>query len=390
MEQTELPEVIFDDRGQMDLPEVLQDSRYPLAYGSDYPLADGSDSRFPAGGGDFEYARSQQALPGEDAAATPQQAPATKRKKTHEGEYDFSIPWTSLPYLRTSAIADLPRVAENFGEDLLNVPKAWLEVSNARQLIAAFGVSLSIIVPWFLFEIFAGCAHLTQASVAAGLPTGPSIDVLQGDGDRCVANLLTPEGRQIVWAMLVVFCPMWVHLGFPCTFWSPLGHLNRRRDIDRNEQSRLESLAFIAFSWQIVQWQASRGQHVSIENPPRCRSWALDLTQDMVNMGQLRYVEFDACAWGMVDPGNGLAYKKAMRIASTVDLSCLQRRCDGRHSHQTVQGCVECGARKGTQRSQISGEYPMSLCHVWVSCMKAAVGAGSMQALGVSGAGRAL
>ena len=404
MEQTELPElgpdITFHDSGQLDLPEVLQASSHPLADGSDFadiivhdsgqlvlpevlqayshPLAHGSehaDIIFPANGGDLGHARSQQELPGEHHVETPQQRRARKRQKTHEREYDLSIPWTCLPYLRTSAIADLPRVAEIFGEDLLNVPEAWLDVSNAHQLIAACGVSLSIVVQWFLFEIFAGCAHLTQASVAVGLPTGPSIDVLPGDGNRYVANLLTPEGRQIVWAMLVVFCPMWVHLGFPCTFWSQLAHMTRRRDIDRNEQARLESLAFIAFSRQIVQWQVSRWQHVSIENPPRCRSWALDLTQDMVNMGQLRYVEFDGCAWGMVDPGNGLAYKKAMRIASTVDLSCLHRRCDKRHAHQKVEGCVGCGARKGTARSKISGEYPMSLCHAWVACMKAAVGA---------------
>ena len=159
MEQTELPElpdISFYDSGQLDLPDS-----HPLAHGSDFPhiivhdsgqldlpeaRAHGSD--FPADGGDLGHARSQQALPGEDDAATPQQARARTRQKTHEREYDLSIQWTCLPYLRTSAIADLPRVAENSGEDLLNVPEAWLDVSNARQLIAACGVSL-IIVQWF-------------------------------------------------------------------------------------------------------------------------------------------------------------------------------------------------------------------------------------------------
>ena len=108
MEQTELPElspdITFHDSGQLDLPEVLQASSHPLADGRDFadiifhdsgqldlpevlqayshPLAHGSD--FPADGGDLEHARSQQALPGEHHAETPQQRRARKRQKTHE------------------------------------------------------------------------------------------------------------------------------------------------------------------------------------------------------------------------------------------------------------------------------------------------------------------
>ena len=76
----------------------------------------------------------------------------------------------------------------------------------------------------------------------------------------------------------------------------------------------------------------------------------------------------------MVDPGNGLPYKKPMRIASTVDLSILGRKCDKQHSHQRVEGCVDCGVRKGTRRSQISGEYSRELCRAWVACTQAAIG----------------
>ena len=112
-----------------------------------------------------------------------------------------------------------------------------------------------------------------------------------------------------------------------------------------------------------------------MENPPQCRSWSLDMTQDMIETGKLISVDFHGCAWGMVDPGNGLPYKKPMRIASTVDLSILGRKCDNQHSHQVVEGCVDCGVRKGTRRSQISGEYPLELCRAWVACMQAAIGA---------------
>ena len=71
----------------------------------------------------------------------------------------------NLSCLRTSAMDDLCTLASMFGQDLLEVPKSWLSEENARQLIAAFGITLSITLPLFFLEIFAGCAHLTMASV---------------------------------------------------------------------------------------------------------------------------------------------------------------------------------------------------------------------------------
>ena len=207
------------------------------------------------------------------------------------------------------------------------------------------------------------------------MATGPSIDKNPANGKNFAADLLTPEGRRQVWAMLVRFRPIWIHLGFPCTFWSPMAHLTRDQDISRNAQTRLRELVFIAFSRQVVKWHASRWQRVSIESRPRCHSWALDITQDMVKAGKLITVTFDGCAWGMVDPGNGRAYKMAMRIASTVDLSAMRRRCNRQHEHQIVTGNVDLGVRKGTSRTQAAGEYPRELCRAWVACMRPASGA---------------
>ena len=358
MEQLALPDVdvLADGNHQLDLPMIPDcESAIRLANGNDL--------------------NRQQTLPGEceefEVPQAHQEFSFRKRRKVHEQKVKFG----DLPYLRTSALLDLPTIAIMFGADLLSVPTSWLDEANARQLIAACGIVSTVVMQWFLLEIFAGCGHLSQASREAGLATGPSIDKLPADGRNFVTDLLTPEGRRIVWAMLVIFRPMWIHLGFPCTFWSRMAHMTRNQDIHSNEQTRLQELVFIAFSRQVVKWQASRRQHVSIENPPQCRSWALDITQDMVDAGELISVNFDGCAWGMVDPGNGLAYKKAMRIASTVDLSVLQRRCKRQHEHQIVEDRVASGARKGARRSQVSGEYPMDLCHAWVACMRAAVGA---------------
>ena len=266
-----------------------------------------------------------------------------------------------------------------FGKDLFEIPKAWLDPVCARQLIAAACGTKAMALapaPWFLFEVFGGCGHLSLASRRAGLPTGPSVDILYQREHRLMADLLTAAGRQLLWVCLIIYMPFWVHLGFPCTFWCRMAHLTRKRSEWANEQTRLRELVFVVLTLQIVQWQASRWQHVSIENPPCCCSWHLDIVQDMLNIASMHVVRFDACGWGLMDPGNQLPYKKAMQIASTTELSCLQRSCKGNHVHQRVEGAVTSGPRRGAWRSQVSGEYPHELCEAWVSRMHAVMKGG--------------
>ena len=187
-------------------------------------------------------------------------------------------------------------------------------------------------------------------------------------------DLRTPAGRQLVWALIVVLKPMWIHCGFPCTFWSTLAHCTRTRDEVINERTRLEELVYIFFSKQVAVWQKNVGRHVSIENPPRCMSWKLDVVLGIISSCQLRCVNLDLCMWGARDPGNGLSYKKSMRLASDIDLTALIRKCNGQHVHQIVEGSVCSGPEKGRRRSKISGEYPMELCRAWVKAMHSSIG----------------
>ena len=113
---------------------------------------------------------------------------------------------------------------------------------------------------------------------------------------------------------------------------------------------------------------------MGIENPPRCLSWKLDVVLDLISSCQLKCVDVDLCTRGARDPGNLLAYKKQMLLASDVDLTPLIRKCNGKHLHQVVEGSVCSGARKGTRRSNISGEYPMELCKEWVKLMHSNIG----------------
>ena len=154
-----------------------------------------------------------------------------------------------------------------------------------------------------------------------------------------------------------------------------MAHFTRNRTLQEDEETRLEQLVFIVFASQVARYQVSHGRHVSVENPPLCKSWDLDVVETMLSQCRLATVDFDCCMYGAADPGNGLPYKKAMRIACSVDLSGLCVRCNKMHQHQVIEGSVASGPRKGKRRSEISGEYTFQLCHKWVALMRAAIGA---------------
>ena len=140
-----------------------------------------------------------------------------------------------------------------------------------------------------------------------GLRVGPSIDKLPGIGHApgFSIDITKPADRKIVWALVVVLNPLWIHMGFPCTLLVPIAHLTRKRDSKQSDNSRLEALVYIIFSRQLVYYQASRRRHSSIENPPESVAWGLDIVQDMVHAGKMQCVRTDSCAWGSKDPVSG-------------------------------------------------------------------------------------
>ncbi len=107
--------------------------------------------------------------------------------------------------------------------------------------------------------------------------------------------------------------------------------------------------------------------YVSIENPMSSMSWKLDIVEDMIRLGSLRAVDSDCCSWGLKDLGNGLAYKKGVRLACSFDIAELGRKCPKNHEHQVIRGPVDQGPRRGEYRSKISGEYPHAVCQAWAT-----------------------
>ena len=134
---------------------------------------------------------------------------------------------------------------------------------------------------------------------------------------------------------------MWVHCGYPCTFWSPLAHCTRTRNDVKQRKNKVAGIGVYFCSKQVAKWQRDMGRHVSTENPPRCLSWKLDVVLELVSSCQLKCVDMDFCMWGAREPGNMLAYKKPMRLANDVDLTPLIRTCNRQHLHQVWKAaCV--------------------------------------------------
>ena len=299
-----------------------------------------------------------------------------------------SIPWRSLPYLREVALADIRVVAKLYGDDLLDISpgESFLNLREARELLesipasrwrhclnkqgelkpAALGNSVDFL------EIFSGCGHLTLGAARQGLQVGPSIDKSPGIGhDNAFSiDIKKASDRKFVWALVMVLRPIWIHFGFPCTFWVAIAHWARIRDLDKNEMDRMESLLYITCSRQLVYYQASRWRHSSIENPQGSVAWDLDIVQDMIHASKMSYVDTDLCAWGAKDPCSGKFYYKTMRFACTFNMESLMHRCQKDHEHEIVQGAIREGPFKGRSRSAISGQYPLPLCDAWASLAK--------------------
>ena len=183
---------------------------------------------------------------------------------------------------------------------------------------------------------------------------------------RFPVDIRKPADRKLVRACVVVL----MHSACLCTYWIAIAHWTRVRDLERNEESRLEALVYIIFSRQLVYYQASRRRHSSIENPPGSVTWDLDIVQDMVHAGKMQCVRTDSCAWGSKDPVSGRFYRSSMKLACTFNIISLERKCPGYHEHEKVCGTIRKGLFKGMARSALSGRYPFSMCDTWASAAR--------------------
>ena len=181
-------------------------------------------------------------------------------------------------------------------------------------------------------------------------------------------DVLLPSARRLIWAIMLVAKPRWIHTAPPCTFWSNLSRRCSKRSDTMQEQLRLTALVYLVFSVQLCGYQAKAGRGWSFGHPPPpgCASWPLDIVNELATQTlAIGDVRFDSCAWGHRDPGNNRPYLKRQRFVANVPLATLCRRCSCQCAHQRLESTVCSGARKGLRRSFIAGEYPIDVCHAF-------------------------
>ena len=302
-------------------------------------------------------------------------------------------------------------MAAEYGSDLAHVFAPELSEEEARNILQGTGV-VSLDANSFLrwsdldemksvefqfWEIFSGSGHATicyleqyKRMLATGSSlepasggiaiAGPPVDIAPCRPGAPAAwrdlpgfDIRVPSQRRLIWAYMKVFKPKWVHTAPPCTFWTPLAHRCNKRSDATCESMRLEALVFIIFSVQLCRYQLRAKRFCSFEQPPRCSSWRLDIITELVSALAAGNVEFDSCAWGHRDPGNNKPYLKRQRLIGNVSLASLRRRCSCQCKHQTVEGRITCGPRRGAHRSVVAGEYPLEFCRVLADLIRAHV-----------------
>ena len=325
------------------------------------------------------------ALHGHAGAGVKRKAPAT-------------IEDEDLGAWRPNAYDDLQRVGNLYGMDLVSCPPEWLNEKNAREYLKCRAIrvpehdgtcrDMDSDGQWGFWEIYSGVANATKAFLSpatGGGVAGPPVDKLPSPWSQLPTfDVFRVECRRLIWSLLIVFAPLWVHAGPPCTFWSTLSRRNNNRSYKEDERLRLESLVHIIFSVQVCQYQKSRRRYCSMEQPVRAASWKLDIVQDMLlgnaiammpapggmDAQPMKLFKFDSCCYAHKDPGNGRLYKKPQCFASNADMSRLCVKCCGGHVHQVVEGVVAGGPRHGVRRSVVAGEYPMDFCMAWARVIK--------------------
>ena len=224
---------------------------------------------------------------------------------------------------------------------------------------------------WDFWEVFSGTGRFTAAVLAAGLMVGPPVDTLRFPGGLAL-DLLLQDNQALLQAVLEEARPRWLHLGPPCTYWTPISRCTASRKPENWAwlRTRARELWFTAL--QMAFLQSQQGRKGSLEQPPRCASWRLRATEEFyIEQPDWQLFVWPSCAYGMCDPVTGAPWQKMQGCLSNVDLGPVaSRRCACRVPHCCVHDKIKSGPQKGQHRTTIAGEYPVEMCQALAAVVR--------------------
>ncbi len=227
---------------------------------------------------------------------------------------------------------------------------------------------------WDFWEIYAGCGNLSAAVLALGLSVGPPVDVLQKQGGLALDCLLQ-NSQALLQAVLEEARPRWLHVAPPCTFWTAIGRWTAYRTPEQWAALREKAIGHWYFALHLLVLQQRRGAKGSVEQPTRCASWKLRISQQFYTENpEWEHFHWPSCAYGMRDPVTGAPWNKTQGFLSNASLAPMRRKCTcWPVRHGIVLGVIKSGPRRGERRSAISGEYPVRMCEALATVVQQAV-----------------
>ena len=218
------------------------------------------------------------------------------------------------------------------------------------------------------------CAKMYQS-------TGPKIDLLEvfchddstlssqvihlggtaSRHGRSQGDLMTAEGRNVLFSTLLRRCPRHVWLSPVCGPWGAWSMFNSLRSLeswDKVHAERWKMLIQVALCLVICRHQHRCNQHAHWEQPRGSLMLKLPYLQEVYRYMLVTYP--DMCnAGNLKDPENGKPIKKAMQINTTSQkvFECLQNlKCTQDHDHQVIEGSTKLFGMP-VPRSQFTERY---------------------------------
>jgi hypothetical protein len=191
-------------------------------------------------------------------------------------------------------------------------------------------------------------------------------------------DLMTQEGRNLVWDIIVKQKPKVIFLAPPCTAWSQIQNINDPAVV---YQKRLASVPLLNFCFQVAEYQSKHGRYFFFENPSTSNIWETKQFKAIYKLQNTTWSNTDFCMFGMRDPVSGKYYHKRVSLmfncpgdaVARMFKHCNPANCS--HEHEPVEGsCPGYGSR-----TKLSHVYPTSFCKAFAESMKAFL-TGSAQA----------
>ena len=229
---------------------------------------------------------------------------------------------------------------------------------------------------WGFWEVVSGTGRFTAAVVVAGLIVGPPVDIIRFPGGLAL-DLLLQKNQALLQAVLEEARPRWLHLGPPCTYWTPISRCTASKTPGTWALLRANARELWFTALQMAFLQSQQGRKGSIEQPPRCVSWRLRATEEFyIEHPDWKLFVWPSCAYGMCDPITGAPWQKRQGFLSNADLGLVaSRRCTCRVPHGVVQDRIKSGPWKGWRRTTIAGQYPPEMCQKLASVVRREVSA---------------